>query len=91
MYSWSCRHPTFGLLPSAIEIEGSIVGCISVVECISLLPSGVSTVGEYGLTGDPPAFGGKESYDRHDVFDFGQLTVHPLRLVKSQSISFRLV
>jgi hypothetical protein len=61
------------------------------LKCISLLPSGVSTVGEYGLTGDPPAFGGKESYDRHDVFDFGQLTVHPLRLVKSQSISFRLV
>jgi hypothetical protein len=44
------------MLPSAIEIEGSIVGCFSVVECISLLPSGVSTFDEYSLTGDPPAF-----------------------------------
>lgn len=47
--------------------------------------SGVSTVGEYRLTCNPPTLGSKESYDRHNVLNLGEIAVQGLRLVKSHS------
>ncbi len=46
----------------------------------------VAAVGEEGLAGDPPAVGGQEGHQRHDVLDLGEVVAQRLRLVELHAL-----